>query len=585
MSDQILLFDRAEDLLLEDVPKYFRRTAYDQELLGKLKDQTTYLLDGCRGSGKTMLMRMAEYELDWDFRHGGTVLGVFIRFPRAIALEGTETSIDHEYHPFRQWVFAKILKATIEKLNQLGRTTSQFTLRTMDGSGTVTATQLATYIDRLETTYKDPSALSLSANAEAVGVSPDLLRRVDKPDVMKDQFLKLVSDFGLTRIVFFLDEVAQNLTEDLQAEFFSIVKHLRDARLTCKVAVFPHITSYGRDFEVGHDAVVASVERPVEDDDYLDFFKQILLARVEETPLATALVEQDQYLTLMVKAAFGNPRALIHILARLPIKTNLQFYEVLNSIKDYVDQEHLKYLRNLKARLRRSRPVISLAEDLLNQFVEDLRKLNTKPGPRYLFVAVSSQKAVPYRIHRAIDILVYAGLLAKRSTVKISSRESAIRYLVNFGVLVKENAVADPSGGRSNLGPQDYIDRLSNPDRDRKKEYTKNSQDLFQLNRRSEEDEDLTCPSCSASVHAEDKFCSDCGTKLQRPSLYAELLSHPITNLDLTPGVLKRLQEFSPLRTVGDIIASTDEELDEIPLIGAYRVRVIRYAAEEYISG
>lgn len=585
-NQQVQLFDRAEDFSTEELLRFFKCTRYEEELVLKLKDQGTYLLDGSRGSGKTMLMRIAESQLDKDFCKD-RILAVFVRFPRATALEGADQSSDPKYHPFRQWVFAKLLKATIEKLRVVGAAdVSEFRVKTTDGDATLSLEVLAKYIDRLETAYADPHALILEQNASYLGIPSLVLSRMDHLDAMRDQFAALISQFSVERVIFLLDEVAQNLTEDHQSDFFSVVKHLRDPNITCKVAVYPYITSYGRDFEIGHDAVSLTIERPIEDDSYMNFFREVAMQRVDGTELTDAFSQMPQHLDLLIKACFGNPRALLHLITQLPMRGTLQPYDVLNAIKNYVDNEHLKYLHNLRDRLRRFRQVIVLAEDLLQQFVDDLKKLNFKSGPRYAFVAVSSQKAMPFRIHKAVDILVYAGLLGRRGSVKISARESATRYLVNFGVLIKENAIAEAAGGKARrVSVPDLVGMLSGPDRDKKKEYTRNSNDLLELNRRSEQEENLACPQCSGSVRTEDRFCPSCGHKLERLSLYAELLAHEVDRLDLSPRILQRVRDDGRFRTVGDIIKASDEQLDEIKMVGEVRVRIIRYAAEEYIAG
>lgn len=587
-TSQVQLFDRAEDFTAEELRRFFQSTSYEEEIVQKLKDQGTYLLDGPRGSGKTMLMRVAESQLDEAFRSGGErTLAVFVRFPRATALEGSDQSTDPKYHPFRQWVFAKLLKELIEKIQRIGASAAcEAHISTADGDAVLGIPVLSKYIDRLETAYSNPQALVLEENAAFLGISASILSGMDRLDAMHQQFVSLLERFHVARIVFLLDEVAQNLTEDHQSDFFSVIKHLRDPKITCKVAVYPYITSYGRDFEIGHDAVSLTIERPIEDDAYMPFFRAIVMQRVEETPLSAAFEQQPQHLDLLIKASFGNPRALLHIITQLPMNASLQPYDVSNAVKNYVDNEHLKYLHNLQDRLRRFRQVIVLAEDLLQQFVDDLKGLNSKPGPRYAYVAVSSQKAVPFRIHKAVDILVYAGLLGRRGSVKISARESAIRYLVNFGVLIKENAVAEASGGKARrVSIADLLKLLSSPDRDKKKAYTRNSNDLLELNRRSEQEDNLACGQCGKSVRTEDRFCPFCGHRLERQPLYAELLAHGIERLDLNASFLHWLTQDGRFHTVGDIIRASDQELDQIRMVGQVRLRIIRYAAEEYIAG
>ena len=64
MSDAVI---RTEDLSPDEVKELFVETDSDRELIESLKSKQTILLVGSRGTGKTMLMRVAERELSDDF--------------------------------------------------------------------------------------------------------------------------------------------------------------------------------------------------------------------------------------------------------------------------------------------------------------------------------------------------------------------------------------------------------------------------------------------------------------------------------------------------------------------------------------
>jgi hypothetical protein len=74
--------------------------------------------------------------------------------------------------------------------------------------------------------------------------------------------LREVSDrFGLAKIVLLFDEAAHTFIPAQQEIFFELFKYLQGGLISCKAAVYPTVTSYGRNFEVGQDALVLSMDR------------------------------------------------------------------------------------------------------------------------------------------------------------------------------------------------------------------------------------------------------------------------------------------------------------------------------------
>ena len=59
---------RTEDLTLEEVGELYVDTKHDRENIEFLKSNATGLLMGSRGTGKTMLLKVAEKELLDKFR-------------------------------------------------------------------------------------------------------------------------------------------------------------------------------------------------------------------------------------------------------------------------------------------------------------------------------------------------------------------------------------------------------------------------------------------------------------------------------------------------------------------------------------
>lgn len=109
--DEEFIF-RTEDIKPKDLTNIFVETKMDRDNLNYLKGKSPVLLEGSRGTGKTMLLRVAEKELDDDF-NSKRELAVFVSFSKAIFVDAT-----NEITHFRNWMFSKILFALKRKLEK-----------------------------------------------------------------------------------------------------------------------------------------------------------------------------------------------------------------------------------------------------------------------------------------------------------------------------------------------------------------------------------------------------------------------------------------------------------------------------------
>ena len=71
---------------------------------------------------------------------------------------------------------------------------------------------------------------------------------------------EIIDAFSLERLTLLFDEAAHTFIPTQQEIFFEIFKLLHGGRIAVKAAVYPTVTSYGRNFEIGQDAIVLSTE-------------------------------------------------------------------------------------------------------------------------------------------------------------------------------------------------------------------------------------------------------------------------------------------------------------------------------------
>src|SRR5690606_21133943 len=153
------------------------------------------------------------------------------------------------------------------------------------------------------------------------------------------------------------------------------------------------------------------------------------------------------------------------------------------------------------------------------------------------YVTVSTHKTLPFRIHAALRILQYAGILHSRGPKRITARESAEMFLLHPAIQIKENTLF---GAELKPSAAAFVAALTSPSSRRFRSYTRNSPRLLEFDER-EEGDSIICRSCSADIVTGAKFCSNCGKPIEQGSLYSELRESSSAELELTPGIKTRL--------------------------------------------
>src|ERR1051325_2863126 len=83
-------------------------------IMARMMTAENLLLEGCRGAGKTMLMRAAAQSLQKNNAAGSKILGVHTTFKRYLATlppPSTNNNADPDLGNFRAWTNARILHA------------------------------------------------------------------------------------------------------------------------------------------------------------------------------------------------------------------------------------------------------------------------------------------------------------------------------------------------------------------------------------------------------------------------------------------------------------------------------------------
>lgn len=564
---------RCEDLSYKEIAKLSVLGDFERGIIDTLKQSGAHLVEGARGMGKSMLLRMAEIEMDSEFEKQRE-LAVYANFKTSTLLEGVKAG---ERDGFQIWVNTKILEALHEKLVQLDlvRTGQDDPYYRVFGIASVESTKsfLSEKIHQLQ-------KLAFSKDKQTVinEIGEAFLDRILDTGFLVEVVKGVVKQFNISRVVFLFDEAAHTFIPAQQEIFFEIFKLLHGDLIACKAAVYPSVTSYGRNFEVGHDAIVLSMDRfePGESGRKLNRkqFREIIEKRLApKSPIRKKIFERGEQLDLTIDLSSGNPRAFLHMLIRA-IDGGMSDRAVMLAAQDFIDKELLPYHNNLAKRLPKFSSHVRVGLEMLRGYIiPEIRSKNhkeTKSGYQSAFFTI--QRNVSPNLKLALDILCYSGVLISKGTVKIAERQTGIRYMIHLSLLATEKAFSNPK-------LSDAIRVISLTDY---REFSATDSQIETYLRSLHETGDQ-CSNCSAPLSPTAKFCAECGTKVAKKQIIIGLLDEPVSSLSISEKLANRVAPSHPL--VGDIVQSTRDDLMKISYIKEVRSKIIKNAADEFISG
>lgn len=567
---ELLQAARCEDLKYEEIKDLTVLGDFERGIVDRLKQVGSHLLQGARGVGKSMLMRCAEIEMDEEFCLKRN-LAVYINFKTSPLLEGVKIN---DKDAFQIWVGAKILQALHYKLlflNLINPEGLDDPYQKIFNISTNNSTQeyLAQKIHLIQ---------NIALSNANTGLDADFINKVNDVGFIRDTVIAICEKLSLNRLIFLFDEVAHTFIPKQQEIFFEIYKLLHGNSIAVKAAVYPTVTSYGKNFELGQDALVISLDRfetgRVGLDNIRSLFRDILDRRTVNKPgIKKALFSKGDLLDQCIYMSTGNPRAFFHILLRANEK-GYNVYGVQTAVQEYVDQELIPYHRQVTKRLPRFANHASNGFDLIKSYIiQQIKEKNYKEkvsGYQSAFFTIDRDCSPNLKI--ALDLLCYSGVLSKKGTVKIANKRTGERYMVNLALMITEKAF------ESNK-ISDVIQALSITDY---REFSSNDSKILEYTEKIKEGGEV-CDNCGTELSLEAKYCSNCGSKIERKSIISKLLDDSVRALSITEKIANRVETIYP--KVGDILQASKDDLMEISYIGQVKSRIIKNAAEEYISG
>ena len=521
MSDFIF---RTEEMTNEQIQEFYVENTDDIATVQKLSSRNPVLLVGSRGVGKTFLFRVAQSKLLENFSTK-KILPVYITFRKASVIQ-VKRPIQ-----FQSWMLSRICSNIIKELRKTGFDVrrSYGTKLLLGESKDGSESKIEAIATQFESSWRTPEA------------------EIDETAIPSlDDFMDAVEDiclsFDLKRIILFIDEAAHVFYPEQQRQFFTLFRDLRSAYIKCNAAVYPGVTVYGETFEPEQDAEVIYLNRKIEDADYIENMKAIVLKQVSDSSQAKVLSQQGEHFSILAYSAGGNPRHLLKTVARAG---KMDSSSVNTIIRTYYRETIWAEHSGLAEKYTGYRDLITWGRDFVEKEVipsikakNDSYLAEEKPTSVYFWI----DRNAPQKVKEALRILEYSGIVYEHSKGIRATRDGiGTRYAINVGCLL--SAESTPLNIGLNIVRRITIKRMT--------EFGANykSYDLLP----DIQEVDMT-------------------------NVLREHLKLDIGYLDLTPWQIDKIRSVS-INTIGELLGADESALMKASYIAGKRARSIKNAA------
>ncbi len=425
---------RTEDLSIEKINKFYVDTKLDRENIEFLKSNVTGLLIGSRGTGKTMLLKVAEKEMLEKFEND-RILPVFVSFSSAALVENEEEK-------FKRWMLSKILFVLQGQLKELGLLKTKNIFSLLLGKESEETDELAIKINLLIEKLEKSWKRGMVDEEPAAPFVEDI-------DYFKELVHSICTELNIKSVIFLFDEACHNFLPKQQREFFTLFRDLRDPRICCKAAVYPGITSYGT-FESFHDAIIKRVEKDILSEDYVEKMRDIIERQTDERTYKI-LIQQGELLDSLIYAATGNPRVLLKSVYEASEKlTSLKKTNVNSTLKDFYRTQIWNEYTKLGDKFSAYKEIV----DWGRAFIEDKVLVETQNknarsekeedyDKQTIYFII--HKDAPELVKKAISILEYAGIVVLHTEGYKIRGSIYNRYQINMGIVAASTSETDLS--------------------------------------------------------------------------------------------------------------------------------------------
>lgn len=474
----------AEDFPSDQFSKYHYFAAYEERVLQKLLAHGPVLLRGGRGSGKSALLREAANRLNTQ-PHNRNAVGIYLSLRHLPLLRSTGT----EYESI---LCDLILQKTNKVLEQYG------------------------YSERL---VAQGDVLSLQKALD------DLASRLSR------------------RLVLIFDDAAHIGREASLEDFFGTFRTISGSQVSCKAAIYPGVTKFGRRFDAYNDATVVDLTRNEGSSTFAQFFTKVMELRYGTQPAAHLSDSAEEIAPFIARSVVGNVRAFIFVCNTLWERAIDSDQKVgLPQLSDtflFTAQGYFwPLLEELEPKLGAYEPLIPPARDLASLLYQIASRTEGAS-------AVLVHRDYVQKLDRLFEVLEYAGFIARREASRaMKSGGRGTRFVLNLCNLLE------------------YI-RGSRLTRDQFAKWVSGDPTTVEIHSQSE----LT--------NMKMPLASDDGDLAILAKPIDTLVKSKAYPYGLTDKKVRVLMDAG-IQTIGALAASRDEDLDALPSIGPQWVARIR---------
>ena len=417
-----MFYLRTESIRDEEIKKIFVSSNLERQIIDTLKSSNPTVLEGSRGTGKTFLLKMCQIELNENYS-AEKILPIYLSLSRTTLIQTNDPN------QFTNWMMAKICKELYRQLGYKG-----FLIENVPNTKLLFCRSLNT--ESLELKFNnimefyEKSYRNLDTNIDNSMIS-------DIPEI--EDFLAIVEQickfYNIKRICFLFDEAIHMFRPQQQRDFFSLFRQLRTPYIDCNAAVYPGVTSYGDSFEISHDAKLISLERNIQDNDYLDIMEQIVYKQATKEKIKK-IKEQKGNFKILAYSASGNPRILLKTLDQC---NNFKSDTIIRVIKDFYIAEIWSEHSALGERYIGHREIVDWGRNFIEEKVipstkdKNKRRTSYKQSTCYFWI----HRDVPEVVKESLRLLEYTGIVRKNGErIRATSSNIGTRYEIKLGCIL-----------------------------------------------------------------------------------------------------------------------------------------------------
>jgi len=477
-AELVLAAEECSDELFGVLHKFSR---YEEKIIRSLTAHGPVLLRGGRGSGKSALMIEASNRMKME---SNGIFSAYLSLRYLPLLR--ETGLQYERF------FCQLVSHAIQAQGQL-QTNNEFYFEQVDNGGDLQQALI------------------------------DLASKLER------------------RIVLLFDDAAHLGRENASSEFFDLFRSISSRLVSCKAAIYPGVTNFGKRFDVYNDATVISIARDERTDGFDEFFYSVMVARYGT--LANRLVSSlnaSEVAGFLGKTVLGNMRAFVFACNKLKEgEASIGLSELSKCLVDLSADYYWPLLEEVAPKLGRYEPLVEPSKEIAE----------------VIFALCGESRTTSIIIHRKfcqnfskpLEILEYAGFISKREASRALKKGGrGPRFSVNLANLLEVT-----SGRRLT---QELFRQWHEYDRE----------DFTEVNSNSAVFDSVSIPELPEKFDL-DIFSSPI-------EALAKSLAYPY---GLTPRRIEVLKEAG-YHSVGQLAEASDDELRQLPLIADATLTKIR---------